>query len=40
MELKTEGYIFFIASWSLIIGLTVYCYKKVLFGNKTKKHSN
>ena len=29
MELKLEGYIFLIASWSIIITLMVYCYKKV-----------
>ncbi len=40
MELKTEGYIFLITSWFVIIFLTAYCYKKVLFGKKTKKHSN
>jgi hypothetical protein len=40
MELKTEGYIFLITSWTVIITLVIYCYKKVLFSNKQKKHSN
>lgn len=34
MELRTEGYVFLIASWSIIIGLMTYCYKKVLFDKK------
>ncbi len=34
MELRTEGYIFLIASWSFIIGLLIFCYKKVLFDKK------
>lgn len=34
MELKTEGYIFLITSWSIIIALMVFCYKKVLYDKK------
>ncbi len=34
MEFKPEGYLFLIVSWSIIIVLMIYCYKKVLFDKK------
>lgn len=33
MEMTTEGWIFLILAWGVILSLTAYCFNKVLKGN-------
>jgi hypothetical protein len=34
MGLTTEGIVFLISAWTIIISLTVFCFKRVLFAPK------
>ena len=38
--LTGAGWIFLILGWGVIIGLTVYCFSRVLFGKKLKVVEN
>jgi len=35
--LTVGGWIFFLASWGLIIGVTIWCFAKLLAGSKSAK---
>jgi hypothetical protein len=35
--LNAGGWIFLLASWGLIIGLTIWCFVKLLAGNKSNQ---